>query len=488
MHRAVSTAILALTAFASAGSLNSSVAGEPGEREELVAKRTISPGQSDHPPDAPFTDLTLTPVASGFTAPLYLVCPPDDDRRFVVDQIGTITILEADGTPQAKPFFDLRDRMATLNEGYDERGLLGLAFHPDYAQNGRFFVYYSAPLRREAPQDWNHTSHVSEFRVDTNDPDRADPQSEQVLMKIDQPQMNHNGGRLLFGPDGYLLIGLGDGGNAGDLGPGHPPLGNGQDVTTILGSILRIDVAEHPYAIPDTNPFAGQTLEGASMSENAEYAGNKPRPEIWAWGIRNAWGMTLDRQTGDLYVADVGQYLWEEANLINRPGNFGWNRKEGTHGFDPQDMRQVLPKGPATGAGGQPFIDPVIEYPHPREHVEGVGKCIVGGHIYRGQNIEPLQGQYVFGDWSGKRGTPGGRLIVANPPSDLADQPTRQKTTDPKPTEQNDGQWPLAVAVEHQQVILGFGEDSTGELYVLSSDRKGPGGTTGRVWRVDRKR
>ncbi|SRR6056297_1177717 len=414
--------------------------------------------------EPPFGELQLEPIGDGLTAPHYLTTPPADDRRFVLDLTGQIIILNDQGAPLAEPFLDLSDRMVDLNPSYDERGLLGLAFHPQYAQNGRFFVYYSAPLQDSAPSDWNHTSHLSEFRV-SDDPNRADPDSERVMLRIDQPQMNHNGGRIVFGADGLLFVGLGDGGAAGDLGVGHPPLGNGQDVTTLLGSVLRINVEQQPYAIPDDNPLVGKTLPA-----DKNYAGDTLRTEIWAWGVRNAWGMALDRKTGDLYYADVGQGLWEEVNQITKPGNYGWHLQEGTHGFDPQNMHRILPDGPETGALGEPLIDPVIEYKNQRGHPEGLGVCVVGGYIYRGQTIKPLQGQYVFGDWNQRPGEPSGVVLVA------------------RPTPKKSELWPIATAVEHDQYILGFGEDADGELYVLSSDQRGPTGDTGRIFRITAKR
>ncbi|MEZ6090203.1 MAG: PQQ-dependent sugar dehydrogenase [Pirellulaceae bacterium] len=416
--------------------------------------------------EVPFTALRLEPIAEGLTAPHYLVTPPNDARRFVVDLVGQIRLLQEDGKLRNEPFLDVSERMVKLQEGYDERGLLGLAFHPDFKQNGRFFVYYSAPLRDEGPDGWNNTSHLSEFRV-SEQADRADPASERILMRIDQPQLNHNGGRLLFGPDGYLYVGLGDGGAAADRGEGHPPLGNGQDVSTLLGSILRIDVEEEPFGIPEDNP-----LVGFDLPDNADYLNTQPRGEIWAWGIRNTWGMSFDRKTGELYAADVGQILWEEVNLMKRPGNYGWHRKEGTHGFDPQNMDKIIDDAPKKGLMGEPLIDPIIEYTNAQGHDDGLGVCVVGGHVYRGSSIPELAGQYVFGDWSGSE-TATGLILVAAPSGQ--DHASR------------DGLWPIKTAIKHHQYILGFGEDNDGELYVLTSSQRGPSGTTGRVFRIVRE-
>jgi glucose/arabinose dehydrogenase len=252
----------------------------------------------------------LEQVAEGLTSPVTLVAPPDGSGRlFVVDQIGLVRVVSAAGELLAEPFLDLRDRIVTLMPDFDERGLLGLAFHPDYAANGRLFVYYSAPLREGGPAGWDHTSHVSEFRVSA-DPNRADPGSERVVLQIDEPQFNHNAGTVLFGPDGYLYISVGDGGGANDVDLGHTPvIGNGQDLTNLLGKILRIDVdGAEPYAIPDDNPFVGTI----------------GRDEIFAYGLRNPYRMSFDRGGDrDLLIADAGQNLWEEVNLGASGANYG---------------------------------------------------------------------------------------------------------------------------------------------------------------------
>ncbi|MDD4455585.1 MAG: PQQ-dependent sugar dehydrogenase, partial [Candidatus Methanomethylophilaceae archaeon] len=261
-------------------------------------------------------------VAGGFTMPVALASPADGTGRlFVADLPGIIRVIDAGGLLLDEPFLDITGRVVGLRPGYDERGLLGLAFHPEFAENGRFFVYYSAPLRAGAPEGWDHTSQISEFAVSAGGENRADPDSERVILEVDQPQSNHNGGSIAFGPDGYLYIPLGDGGGARDVGPGHPPGGNGQDVETLLGKILRIDVdGPEPYGIPADNPFVG-----------------KPgRDEIYAYGLRNPWRMTFD-PGGEhrLFAADAGQYLWESVKMIVPGGNHGWNLREGNHAFDP---------------------------------------------------------------------------------------------------------------------------------------------------------
>ncbi|MBM2832210.1 MAG: Glucose/arabinose dehydrogenase, beta-propeller fold [Dehalococcoidia bacterium] len=275
-------------------------------------------------PAAPPEGVGLKLVARGFASPVGLVPSPDNTGRlFVIDQIGTISVLNPDGAVLSEPFLDLRQRMVTLNARYDERGLLGLAFHPGFRQNGRLFVYCSAPLRAGGPAGWNHTSHISEFKVMASDWNKADPASERIILRVDQPQANHNGGELAFGPDGFLYISLGDGGAANDIGAGHPPMGNGQDVTTLLGSILRIDVdGGNPYGIPADNPFVGR--DGAD--------------EIFAFGLRNPFRMSFDKEgKHELFVGDVGQNLWEEVDIMVKGGNYGWNLKEGTNCFGPKN-------------------------------------------------------------------------------------------------------------------------------------------------------
>ncbi|HDR74107.1 MAG TPA: hypothetical protein ENN85_09420, partial [Methanoculleus sp.] len=288
--------------------------------------------------------VALDLVADGFDAPVALEEAPDGSGRlFVADQSGTVRIIAANRTLLDEPFLDVRSRMVSLNPNGDERGLLGIAFHPDFEDNGRFFVYYSAPLRPEGPAGWDHTSRVAEYAVRRGDPDRADPSSERTVLDVDQPQANHNAGQILFGPDGYLSIAFRDGGGGNDAGIGHPPEGNGQTTATLPGSILRIDVdGGEPYAVPADNPFAGGGGRG----------------EIYAYGFRNPYRISFDRggEYG-LIAADVGQRSWEEINLVTAGGNYGWNIREGAHCVDPGTC-------PSTGPRGEPLIDPVLEYPN----------------------------------------------------------------------------------------------------------------------------
>ncbi len=309
------------------------------------------------PPDP--AGVRLVQVADGFNLPLLATHAGDGSGRlFVVEQKGLIHILR-DGERLETPFLDLSGTVTQFS-GYSEQGLLGLAFHPDYAENGRFFVNYT---------DSAGTTIVAEYAVSADDPDRADPASRRVLLTIAQPYPNHNGGMLAFGPDGYLYISVGDGGSAGD------PQGNAQNPWTLLGSILRIDVDTPPqgqaaYSIPVDNPYSDNGLG---------------LPELWAIGLRNVWRFSFDRATGDLYLADVGQNLWEEIDFqpagYSGGANYGWNRYEGSHPYSGGEA----PRG---------MVLPIAEY----AHSDG-GCSVTGGYVYRGEALPDLAGAYFFGDW-----------------------------------------------------------------------------------------
>jgi glucose/arabinose dehydrogenase len=434
----------------------------------LVAAVTAScddgPGVLHPLPDED-RQVALQLVAQGLTSPVSLVEPPDGSGRlFVVDQAGLIRIIAADGTLVPGPFLDVRSRMVTLRANFDERGLLGLAFHPRYGSNGRFYVYYSAPLRAGAPAGFDHTATISEFRVSANT-NQADASSERIVLRVDKPQFNHNGGTLAFGPDdGYLYISLGDGGGANDTPLGHVEDwytenggGNGQDITqNLLGNILRIDVdGGTPYAIPADNPFrTGPGLD-----------------EVYAYGFRNPYRFSFDMGgRNDLLVGDAGQGLWEEVSRVERGGNYGWNVKEGTHCFDAENNRVSPATCPSTDpTTGVPLTDPVIEYAHLSNG--GLGLVVVGGYVYRGDNVRQLRGRYIFGDWSKAFATPDGTIFTAAPRSS--------------------GMWPMQELIVTNNAngrlghyLLGFGQDADGEVYVLTTNNAGPAGSTGRVYRI----
>jgi glucose/arabinose dehydrogenase len=394
--------------------------------------------------------VALTLVADGFASPVALVDPGDSSGRlFVADQTGLIWILQG-GRRLDPPFLDLRSRLVELNDLYDERGLLGLAFHPDFARSGRFYVYYSAPLRPGLPPDnWDHTTYVSQFNILADDPDRADPSSERILLAIDKPGYNYEAGGLVFGPDGYLYIGTGD--------SVHDPASEAgmfaQDTSSLLGKILRIDVDApgangRTYGIPADNPFA----DGGGQ------------PEIFAYGFRNPYRMSFDDsgspQSMRLFVGDVGQASMEEADLVVAGGNYGWPLREGTTCFNKLEWSAPLASCLTPGS-----IVPIVAY----QHTDTLS-AIIGGFVYRGKALRALELAYVFGDW----GRGDGRLFAA------------------RPTDSGDGLWQvseLQVAFRNGQTglgqVLGFGRDADGELYVLVKDPgAGPEGTSGKVYEL----
>ena len=330
-------------------------------------------------------------IAGNFQRPTYLT-HAFDDRLFVVEQTGRITILQ-NGQRLSQPFLDISRQ---VESGGNEQGLLSLAFHP--TDHSRFFVNYT---------DSQGDTRISEFAVSAQDPNQAAAHSERVLLTIAQPYGNHNGGQIQFGPDGYLYVGMGDGGSGGD------PEGHGQNKATLLGALLRLDVDQsQPYAIPSDNPFVNDPAS---------------RPEIWAYGLRNPWRFSFDRLTGDLYTADVGQNAWEELNFVaaslsSGGENYGWNRLEGTHCFN-------LPVCRSTGT-----TLPIVEYDH------NEGCSITGGYVYRGERFPSLSGHYFFSDYCGG--------VIWN---------LRQT---------GDG-WQKNPLLETDLNIASFGEDAAGELYVL---------------------
>ncbi len=355
-----------------------------------------SPESEDGKPVAPLRPLVVTHAGDG------------SGRRFVLDQSGMIHVLKP-GSNEAKLFLDLRPETAPWAKS-NEEGLLGLAFHPRHKETGEFFVLYGV---KSKPR----TEIVSRYRVQRNDPDRADPLSEEVVLTIDQPFANHNGGSIAFGKDGYLFVAFGDGGSRND------PLDSGQNLGTWLGKILRIDVDSRSegraYAIPSDNPFINRA--GAM-------------PEIYAYGFRNPWQISVDPETGRLWAADVGQELWEEIDIVEKGANYGWSRYEG-----------LLPFGPKTGGDpADPYRPPLWQYDHQ------IGKSITGGCVYRGTKVPALAGAYLYGDHVS------GRVWAL-------------KLDDDTQTISN---W----SIPWQGLpVFGFGQDEAGEVYLTTASPTGQG-------------
>jgi glucose/arabinose dehydrogenase len=389
-----------------------------GDGDRAERSSTTRPGTSSSapatstttsPPDVNAVNIELTEIASGLERPTVLAVRPNDDTLYVAEKPGRLRTIR-NGRLEDQAALDFSAR---VNSSGNEQGFLGLAFSPD---GSKLYVHYSNP---------SGDTRVDEYAVAADG--AIDRGSRREVLAQDQPQANHNGGEIVFGPDGLLYLGLGDGGAAGDLGSGHVPGGNGQSLGTLLGKILRIDPTPsggRAYTVPADNPFVN--TQGA-------------RPEIFAYGLRNPWRFTFDSETGDLWIGDVGQNQWEEVDHVTRASgngagaNYGWNVFEGTHGYR---------DGDASGA-----VAPVFEYSH-----DGGNCSVTGGHVYRGSRIPALRGIYLFADYcAGDL-----RVLVAGPDGRVT----------------QDRILPVSASA-----VSSFGQDGDGELYVVSDD--------GEVFRVD---
>ena len=345
----------ALFQACSYGSLQAQIDDSPLSLEPVLAFENLKWSgwhpEGDDGKAAPLRPILLTNAGDG------------SNRIFVPQQQGIIHVFEPD-SKETSVFLDISKKVVYIDKE-NEEGFLGMAFHPKFKTNGEFFVYYTTN-DADAP----HTTVVSRFKVSKDDPNKADPSSEEELLVVAHPYWNHKGGTICFGPDGFLYIAIGDG------GAGNDPHGNGQNLQTLLGKVLRIDVdrmdGDLKYGIPKDNPFIGKFANKQLIA----------RPEIYAYGIRNIWRMSFDRQTGDLWAADVGQNLWEEIDLITKGGNYGWNLRESKHEFAPN----------STGSGPG-FVEPIFEYNH------DIGKSITGGNVYRGKKLPALSGHYLYADY-----------------------------------------------------------------------------------------
>jgi glucose/arabinose dehydrogenase len=435
----------------------------PGcKKTESLPGENIISGQSANK----LKDVDLQLTADGFVSPLGVIPSPDQTNRlFVIDQVGKIWIIDGSGNKLATPFLDVSSMMVVLRPGYDERGLLGFAFHPNYTSNGKFYVYYTAPPRAGGPTPtttWDHLGRVAEFRVSSN-PNLADMSSERAVLEWDHPQFNHNGGTLAFGPDGYLYISIGDGGGANDVGPGHVEDwyvfnagGNAQDLeANLLGNVLRIDVNAMPYGIPADNPFVG-----------------KPgRDEIWAFGLRNPYRFSFDMSgSRQLILGDAGQLRYEEIDVIKKGFNYGWNVKEGFECFDAANPLAELEDCPDKDNLGNMLIDPVIQINNWQNLEGGRATTVIGGNVYRGHAIPGFHGKYIFGTFSQTPTQANGELFIATPAG------------------MNPWNFDEINLASHPgdigYYLKGFGQDLSGEVYLTVSSILGPSGTSGRVMKL----
>jgi glucose/arabinose dehydrogenase len=359
-------------------------------------------------------------ITDSLEAPTCLAFPGNGDV-WVLEQKGKIRVIR-DGKLIDAPLLDLRSKLIKkVNNGYEERGLLSIALHPQFKTNKKFYVFYSAPSSNGS----NHKDVIAEYTLPSNG-DQIDPNSGRIILTQEKPDGNHNGACLQFGHDGYLYFSFGDGGGQGDK---HGDIGNGQRMDVLLGKILRVDInTDSGYVVPKDNPFVGRT---------------DVRPEIWAYGFRNPWRFSFDKVTGQLFAGDVGQDLWEEVDIVNKGANYGWRLMEGTHCYNP-----------ATGCNITGITMPITEY----NHKEGV--CVIGGYVYNGQQLTVLKRKYIFADWTGlifylqKTGTKWdrGKITLQNLPANLK--------------------------------ITGFGEDPAGEIYFLTNPDTGPGNNKGSVYKI----
>ena len=395
-----STSPFTITASLSAGthSITAKATDSSGAESTSAAVTVIVKFEIEDPIPAKIAkgDITieLQTILEGLVSPLGMAAPDDGSGRlFVYDQVGLVYVL-TNGAKMDIPLLDVRDRLVNLDSNYDERGLLGVATHPNFAQKPLIYAYTSEPngpaadfmIPMTGGKTNDHQSVIAEWRIDSANPNRVDPNSRREILRIDKPQSNHNGGSMRFGPDGFLYFTVGDGGAADDQGDGHSPGGNGQDKSKILGKVSRIDVDARTspngqYGIPSDNPFVGQ----AGVVQ-----------EIYAYGLRNPYSFSFDRQTGELFLGDVGQNQVEEVDKIVKGGNFGWSIKEGAFLFNANGTNDGFVTTTPVRTVPPDLIDPIAQYDHDE------GDAIIGGFVYRGSAVSSLR--WKVRDWGlGKR-------------------------------------------------------------------------------------
>ncbi|MDB6040974.1 MAG: hypothetical protein JWM99_4815 [Verrucomicrobiales bacterium] len=401
--------------------------------------------------------IELQLAAEGLVSPVGMAVPDDGSGRlFVYDQIGLIQII-SNGTNSGAPLLDVRNRLVPLIAGYDERGLIGLATHPNFAQHPYIYTYTSEPngptadfvIVPDSGRTNNCQSVIAEWHIDPGNTNSVDPASRREILRIDKPESNHNGGTLRFGSDGFLYFAIGDGGQADDQGPGHSPGGNAQDKSKILGKMSRIDIDARTspngqYGIPLENPFIGQ----AGIVQ-----------EIYAFGLRNPYSFSFDRQTGEIFLGDVGQNDVEEVDNIVKGGNYGWPIKEGSFFFDPNGTSNGFVTTLPVRDVPSDLIDPIANYDHDE------GDAVIGGYLYRGSAVSSLSGKYVTGDLGELDKPSFGRLFFL-------------EGSQVKELRIGSDDRPLGM------FLKGFGEDRNGELYVFGSTNVGPSGTAGKMFKI----
>lgn len=386
---------------------------------EAINKESETTGPT--PVVLPPLNIKLQLVADGLQAPL-AVAFPGNGEMLTVEQPGLIKVFK-NGRANSVPFLDIRSKIVKLGSDYDERGLLGLALSPNFKTNHKFYVYYSAP----PTGSFDNTGTLAEFKASANG-DVADVNSERILLTVQHPESNHNGGCLQFGHDGYLYISEGDGGGGGDKHNGT--IGNGQNMNTFLGKILRIDVnSGKTYTVPKDNPFVGKA---------------NVKPEIYAYGLRNTWRYSFNKATGELFAGDVGQDTYEEVDIVKKGGNYGWHITEATHCF-----------APATGCSFKGITMPIAEYSHHE------GASITGGYVYNGKALTGFTGKYIFADWTGP-------MFYLQKSGDSWKR----------------GKINVTGTHPDNLKITSFGEDPSGELYVVTNEDTGPGAVKGAVYKI----
>ena len=408
-------------------------------------------------PAAAQTKIRLEPFVTAINTPLAMVQVPGENRFFVIEQWGRVKVID-NGKLRPEPFLDVRSKIhKPLHHDFDERGLLGIALHPKFKDNGKFYIAYSAHLDFGSALDqmlwYSHSNVVEEYTVSKSDRNTADPSSARRILSTAWPQFNHNGHWIGFGPDNMLYVSMGDGGYANDWGIGHHvTMGNGQDMASLHGKILRIDVdgrtGGKPYGVPSDNPFVNN---------------KQAKPEIWALGLRNPWRCSFDTGSKQLFCGDVQQNSYEEISIIGKGQNLGWRKMEATHCFD-----YTKPDEHPANCDKAGLTLPILEYNNCTAKPQGCrGISVTGGYVYQGKH-GPWKGKYIFGDWSKSFAEMDGQIFIGT---------------------NSGGKWSMEVAEVvgmpgKKPYVLAFAQDNAGEVYALTSVTTGPNGSLDTIYRI----